>query len=174
MRITGGLYKGRHIRCPKYDIRPAMDRMRESLFSILGDLSGYSFLDLFSGSGIIGIEAASRGASPVKLVERDGGKRPYLAENISFIESEVSIITAPVERFLMRCRDRYDIIFLDPPFKYKDKTGLIKSVAAKNICKEEGKVIIHHPREDQLPDSIETFVTQDKRMYGRSVLSFYG
>ena len=71
MRITGGELRGRSIKCPDGVIRPAMDRMRESLFAILGDLSGKSFLDLFSGSGTIAIEAVSRGASHVELVEKD-------------------------------------------------------------------------------------------------------
>ncbi len=75
MRVTGGMYRGRRIDCPPGDIRPAMDRMRVSLFAVLGDLSGTSFLDLFSGSGVIGVEAASRGAAPVVLVERDARYR---------------------------------------------------------------------------------------------------
>ena len=72
MRVTGGRYRGRTVKCPKGVIRPAMDRMRESLFNILGNISGESFLDLFSGSGVVGIEAASRGAEPVVLVEKTG------------------------------------------------------------------------------------------------------
>jgi 16S rRNA (guanine966-N2)-methyltransferase len=64
MRITGGEYRGRIVKCPPGVIRPAMDRMRESLFSILGNLEGKSFLDIFSGSGVVGLEAASRGLSP--------------------------------------------------------------------------------------------------------------
>ena len=71
MRITGGELKGRIIKCPDGIIRPAMDRMRESVFAVLGPLNGASFLDLFSGSGTIAIEAVSRGASSVELVEKD-------------------------------------------------------------------------------------------------------
>ena len=71
MRITGGKLKGRNIKCPDGVIRPAMDRMRESVFAILGDLSGKSWLDLFSGSGTIAIEAVSRGATHVELCEKD-------------------------------------------------------------------------------------------------------
>ena len=85
MRITGGLYRGRTILCPPGEIRPAMDRMRESLFSILGDISQAPFLDLFSGSGLVGIEAASRGAQPVHLVELDAGKKATILKNIQFV-----------------------------------------------------------------------------------------
>lgn len=77
MRITSGKYRGRVITCPPGVIRPAMDRMRESMFSILGDIYHLSFLDLFSGSGLVGIEAASREAQPVHLVEMDRQKKTY-------------------------------------------------------------------------------------------------
>ena len=87
MRITGGKYCRRNVACPPGVIRPAMDRMRESLFSILGDLSGLSFLDLFSGSGCVAIEAASRGASPIHLVEMDRGKKETIEKNLSFVSS---------------------------------------------------------------------------------------
>ena len=81
MRITGGTLKNRQVQCPKGIIRPAMDRMRESLFAILGDLGGKSFLDLFTGSGMCGLEAYSRGAYPVVLVEKDKDKFPILLKN---------------------------------------------------------------------------------------------
>ena len=86
MRITGGKYVRGKIVCPPGVIRPAMDRMRESLFAILGDLSGLSFLDLFSGSGVVAIEAASRGAEPIVLVEMDRGKKATIEKNLSIIE----------------------------------------------------------------------------------------
>ena len=88
MRITGGKYCRRNVVCPPGVIRPAMDRMRESLFSILGDLTGCSFLDLFSGSGCVAIEAASRGASQIHLVEMDRGKKATIEKNLSFVEEE--------------------------------------------------------------------------------------
>ena len=105
MRITGGVYRGRKVQCPKGLIRPAMDRMRESMFSILGSLEGSSFLDLFSGSGLVGIEAASRGASPVILVEMDRKKRPVIERNIGMVESEIQLVMMPVERFFKRGSD---------------------------------------------------------------------
>ena len=86
MRITGGELRGRIIKCPDGVIRPAMDRMRESVFAILGDLSGKSFLDLFSGSGTIAIEAVSRGASHVELVEKDTIKIGTVLKNVAVTE----------------------------------------------------------------------------------------
>ena len=100
MRITGGIYRGRRIDCPPGVIRPAMDCMRESLFSILGDLSGESFLDLFSGSGCVGIEAASRGAATVHLVEKDKLKLATIKANISFVKDcDIKVFLTDVMRF---------------------------------------------------------------------------
>ncbi len=84
MRITGGTLCGRQIEVPEGVIRPAMDRMRESVFSILQDLSGSSFLDIFSGSGIIALEAASRGADPIEAVEMDPLKRKTIKKRVDF------------------------------------------------------------------------------------------
>ena len=104
MRISGGALRGRTVACPPGTIRPAMERMRESLFAILGELTGVSFLDLFSGSGLVGLEAYSRGARPVVLVERDAGKRRTIAANLAGLDPLPRVIVAPVERFLARNR----------------------------------------------------------------------
>ena len=83
MRITGGKLKGRIIKCPDGIIRPAMDRMRESVFGVIGDLTGKSWLDLFSGSGTIAIEAVSRGATEVQLCEKDKIKIKTVLDKVS-------------------------------------------------------------------------------------------
>ena len=90
MRITGGKYCGRKVIIPtgELEIRPAMDRMRDSLFAILGPLDGASFCDLFSGSGCVGLEAASRGASVVHLVEMDRAKREVMEKNIDDLTAQ--------------------------------------------------------------------------------------
>ena len=110
MRITGGKYCRRNVVCPPGVIRPAMDRMRESLFSILGDLSGCSFLDLFSGSGCVAIEAASRGAEPIHLVEMDRGKKETIEKNLSFVEEEKHLYMMDAMRYITTSVIRYDII----------------------------------------------------------------
>lgn len=173
LRITGGRYVRRRIDCPPGEIRPAMDRMRESIFSILGDLSGCSFLDVFSGSGIIGIEAASRGASPVVLVEGDQGKRATIRENLSFVESHIELRIITAERFLATARGRFDYIFFDPPFRYGGKARLLEAVDERDILAHGGRVLIHHPREDDLPQEIGSLVRTDTRSYGRSIVDFY-
>lgn len=175
MRITGGLYRGRVITCPPGVIRPAMDRMRESLFSILQDISNQSFLDLFSGSGLVGIEAASRGASPVHLVEMDGGKRSTILRNTSFVESEIKLFIANVLRFLPQAKLQYDIIYADPPFPMKNKLAIAELVAKHQVLQPEGLFIIHYPAEEKKswPEQIGSLSWIDERKYGRSLLRFY-
>ena len=130
MRITGGKLKGRNIKCPDGVIRPAMDRMRESVFAILGDLSGKSWLDLFSGSGTIAIEAVSRGATHVELCEKDKIKVKTVLDNVSITEKELGVKInchfMAVELFLKRCRTKFVYIFFDLPFPYKFYADLVQ------------------------------------------------
>ncbi|GHV71251.1 hypothetical protein AGMMS49928_22220 [Spirochaetia bacterium] len=102
MRITGGILRGRQVKVPEGIIRPAMDRMRESVFGVLGDLTGMSFLDLFSGSGIIALEAASRGAAPVEAVEADRLKRKTLLENAALAPQGIRCRFMAAELYIRR------------------------------------------------------------------------
>ncbi|NLA92924.1 MAG: 16S rRNA (guanine(966)-N(2))-methyltransferase RsmD [Spirochaetales bacterium] len=175
MRITGGIYRGRRIICPPGEIRPAMDRMRESLFNILGNISGTPFLDLFSGSGLVGIEAASRGCEPVHLVELDRGKRETILKNIEFVESTIKLFSSDVVKFIRTAKEEYGIIYADPPFNYPNKTGLANLVAKRGLLPPEGLFIIHYPAEEKKlwPDSFDNLIFIDERKYGRSLLRFY-
>ena len=177
MRITGGVLKGRQIKCPKGIIRPAMDKMRESVFAILGDLGGKSFLDLFSGSGTIAIEAASRGAAHVELCEKDKIKIPVILENVALVERGLKLIVKchfmPVEYFIKRCKTSFDYIFFDPPFPYKFHAELIKNAAENGMCKSGGTIIVHRPEEKSMPDKIGELSRTDMRAYGRSIVDFY-
>ena len=177
MRITGGKLKGRVIKCPDGIIRPAMDRMRESVFAILGDLEGKSWLDLFSGSGTIAIEAVSRGSKEVQLCEKDKIKIKQVLENVSITEKEMGVKIGchfmAVELFLKRCKDKFDYIFLDPPFPYKYRLDLLKIIEQRKLVNEGGLVMIHFPEEDMLPEQIGDLKLKDKRIYGRSIVHFY-
>ena len=177
MRITGGLLKGRVIKCPEGIIRPAMDRMRESVFASLGNLSGKSWLDLFSGSGTIAIEAVSRGSKSVQLCEKDKIKIKQVLENVSITEKELGVRIGchfmAVELFLKKCKSTFDYIFLDPPFPYKYRLDLLKIIEQRKLVNPEGTVMIHFPEEDMLPEKIGSLVLKDKRIYGRSIVHFY-
>jgi 16S rRNA (guanine966-N2)-methyltransferase len=173
MRVTGGFYRGRRIDCPPGVIRPSMDRMRISLFSILGDLSGLSFLDLFSGTGVIGVEAASRGAEPVVLVEMDARKRKTIQKNISFVESRIELLTMPVERFLRSNSRTFDIVFLDPPFDFVDKGAVLDAVGEGSHLTGGGLAIIHLHRAEKLGLERPAFTLNDRREYGQSLVLFF-
>ena len=121
MRITGGKLKGRTTEVPggKMAIRPAMDRMRESIFDIIGpELEGKSFLDLFSGSGTIAIEAVSHGAASVSLCEMDRAKAKTVLKNVAMTEEagvRIDCHFMAVELFLKRCKKNMTSSFLTRP-----------------------------------------------------------
>ena len=179
MRITGGKLKGRVTETPygKMAIRPAMDKMRESVFSILSQkLDGKSFLDLFSGSGTIALEAVSHGAANVTLCEMDRTKAPIIFKNVKMAEEvgvRVKCHFMAVELFLKRCKEKFDFIFLDPPFPYKFRLELLETIGKKEMITEDGTVMIHYPAEDKLPEVIGNLVLTDQRIYGRSIVNFY-
>jgi 16S rRNA (guanine(966)-N(2))-methyltransferase RsmD len=171
MRITGGVLCGRQVTVPEGIIRPAMDRMRESVFAVLGDLTGLSFLDLFSGSGIIALEAASRGAEPVEAVEMDKLKRKTLLENVSMAPVRINCRFMAAELYVKRAKKSFDIIFCDPPFPYQYKQELAAAIAASPLMAAGSRLLIHRPREEDegLPPGL---MLEDSREYGRSVVDF--
>lgn len=173
MRITGGILKGRIIKCPDGVIRPAMDKMKESVFSILGPLEGRSFLDLFSGSGSIALEASSRGAHPVWLVEKDRIKIETVLENVKIAPNKITCKFMAVELFLKRNKEQFDIIFCDPPFPYNFHEDLVGICSRQKTLSDDGVLIIHRPSERKLSDSIEELVRVDQRIFGRSIVDFY-
>ncbi len=173
MRVTGGIYARRTVKCPPGEIRPSMDRRRESLFSILGNLEGESFLDLFAGSGIVGIEAASRGASPVLLIEKDRGKKHVIIENLKIVTSDISLWIMDVRRYIDTAKTKWDIIYADPPFPFTGRKDILLQIDKKNILKENGIIILHHPSSDKWDKTVGNFKCFDIRKYGGSVLSFF-
>ncbi|MCR5762621.1 MAG: 16S rRNA (guanine(966)-N(2))-methyltransferase RsmD [Treponema sp.] len=179
MRITGGTLKGRITETPngKMAIRPAMDKMRESVFNIIGSkLEGKSFLDLFSGSGTIALEAVSHGATQVSLCEMDRSKAKIVFKNVAMSEEvgvRIECHFMAVELYLKRCKTQFDYVFLDPPFPYKYRKDLLQTISERKLINENGNVIIHYPKEDPLPDSIGDLERIDHRIYGRSLVDFY-
>ena len=159
------------------EIRPAMDRMRESLFGILGPLDGVSFCDLFSGSGCVGLEAASRGAVRIDLVEMDRAKRQIMEKNISWAKDEaaIQIIFCNVLKYIPRISNPYDIVYADPPFPMEKKIQIAQLVEKQGAVVPEGLFIIHIPtvEESQWPEDIGRLHLADTRKYGRNMLKFY-
>jgi 16S rRNA (guanine(966)-N(2))-methyltransferase RsmD len=173
MRISGGVLRGRRVEMPPGLIRPSMDRMRESVFAVLGELSGHSFLDIFSGTGIIALEAASRGADPVEAVEADPLKRKILLKNVSISPVRINCHFISAELFVKRAKQPFDLIFCDPPFPYRFKWDLLRHIAAGVLVKHGSLVLLHRPREDFYGQPLPFLRLEDRREYGRSVVDFF-
>jgi 16S rRNA (guanine(966)-N(2))-methyltransferase RsmD len=146
--------------------------MRESVFAVLGDLSGSSFLDLFSGTGVIALEAASRGASYVEAVEMDRPKREALLKNVSISPVRVNCRFMAVELYVRRARRSFDCVFCDPPFPYRYKWNLVRDIAASPLVKNGSLILLHRPREDFFETGIPFIQKEQVKEYGRSVVEF--
>lgn len=175
MRITGGSLKGSNIKCPPGEIRPTMDMVRESLFSILDNkIQGAKFLDLFGGSGIMSIEAVSRGAGKGILIEKDKGKIPVILQNLSLCPKEkIECHFISAELFLKRTKETFDIIYCDPPFNYNYHMDLLKIFSEGKILNNGGIVLMHHPKEKPLPEFTGKLKRGETKKYGRSILDIY-
>jgi 16S rRNA (guanine(966)-N(2))-methyltransferase RsmD len=152
LRIIGGKYKGRRINPPgDFRARPTTDFAREGLFNILNnrvDFETISVLDLFSGTGSISFEFASRGAVSIHLVEKDfrhiSGIRKILRElNLE----NVKPIHIDVKAYLKTCSVKYDIVFADPPYELSWLKELPDLVTKSGVIKEDGFFILEHPRD---------------------------
>ncbi|MDR2135867.1 MAG: RsmD family RNA methyltransferase [Treponema sp.] len=172
MRISGGTLKGRPVKVPPGIIRPSMDRMRESVFGALGDLGGASFLDIFSGTGIIALEAASRGAAYVEAVEMDSRKRDTLIANVSISPVRIHCRFMAAELYVRRAKRNFDYIFCDPPFPYRFKWQLAADIAASALARDGTLILLHRPREDFFDGEIPFIRKSPPREFGRSIVEF--
>jgi 16S rRNA (guanine(966)-N(2))-methyltransferase RsmD len=143
------------------------------MFSILGYMDGMSFLDVFSGSGMIGIEAASRGAQPVELVEMDKIKKSVILQNIAMIDTPINLNLMPGETYIKQCNKEFDIVHFDPPFPMKGKEKFLEMADQYGIVKKGGTLMMHYPDEESYNDQIGSLRKYDLRKYGRSMLIFY-
>jgi len=173
LRITGGTLCGRRIQVPAGVIRPSMDQMRESVFACLGDLSEKSFVDIFSGSGIIALEAASRGAGVIEAVENDPLKRKTLLENVSISPVRIHCRFISAELYVKRAKTPFNYIFLDPPFPYQYKWELVSRIAVSALVAPGSMILMHRPRQDFQKEDIASLERTDSREYGRSVVDFF-
>jgi 16S rRNA (guanine966-N2)-methyltransferase len=151
LRIIGGKYKGRRI-VPRGDFkaRPTTDFAREALFNILNnriDFESAEILDLFSGTGSISIEFASRGAASVHLVEIDSRNYSGIRQIIRDLEiSNIKPLHIDVKAFLKTCSSSYDVVFADPPYDLSWLKDLPDLVIGAGILKKEGFFILEHPK----------------------------
>ncbi len=173
-RVIAGIIKGKLIECPPGEIRPMTSKVKEALFNIIGDCSGLTMLDLFSGSGNISIEAYSRGLLNSDLVESDYQKKKVIEKNLLNAGFENSnLFIQDVFDYCNKCNKTYDFIMVDPPFNWGKKEELLNLISEKQLLNDNGYLIIHLTKKEVLNEQIGKLISYDKRKYGLNVLIFY-
>ena len=176
MRITTGKYKGRNIAMPK-GIRPTQDKVRKAIFDILGDIEGLSFLELYAGSGAVGFEALSRGAKEAIFVENDRERIEAIKENLSVMGISgyqlIRLDSLEAIKKLSLKNDKFDIIFLDPPYYQDLSKKTLKRLSNCDILSDTGFIIVQHFKKDNLPETLGDLVLFKQARYGDTRLSFY-
>lgn len=177
MQILAGKYKGKRLQAGNdLSIRPLTNRLKENIFNILYKfVTGAVTLDLFSGSGSFGLEALSRGASRVDFVEISRRATEYLKSNIEKLNLGPGcyrIYQADVFRFLEQPQQSYDLILMDPPFKFQYLQELTDMITGTDLLRSAGILVIHHEITNPLVPASAAYQIADQRRYGRSLISF--
>ena len=178
MRIIGGEAKGRTLHFPsKSKERPPSDFLREALFNLLGSLQDKTFLDLFAGSGSVGLEAASRGAQDVYFVEKNKHLVEVIKKNIQTccLDKNCRIIAGDIEfglRDLIRKKYEFDIIFADPPYNRDLVEETLMFLRKYHVLKEDGVIVIQHSIKETFSDLDDNIYQTDRRKYGDNALTF--
>ena len=175
MRIISGKYGGRRLSPPKnITARPTTDFAKESLFNLLNnrmDFEGIDVLDLFAGTGGIGIECVSRGAREVTAVEIAHVQQNWIIACCRQLGiRNLSVIRGDVFKFLNACRTKYDLIFADPPYALEQLPTLPDTILNQNILKENGWLVIEHGKDTDFTSHPRHFET---RTYGSVHFSFF-
>ena len=175
MRIIAGTLKGRRIDAPDWTgLRPTSDRLRETLFNVLAPhVEGARFLDAYAGTGAVGIEALSRGASQVTFVERDPRAVRLIERNLARcgVNDRYAIIRAGFAGAAPRLDRAFDILFLDPPYGAGELTGALS--AAAPLVTHDALLVVEHATRDEAPEGIDNLVRVRQLKQGDSALAFY-
>jgi 16S rRNA (guanine966-N2)-methyltransferase len=175
LRVTGGRFAGRRLRAPRGGLRPTADRVRESLFARLGELEGAAVLDLFAGTGALGIEALSRGAASLMSVERARGAAAVLRANVAALslESSTRVMVADVAvalRRLGRAGERFDLVLADPPYASGQAQRALEALVEAEVLAAGAVVVLERSRSHPSP-SVAGLALLDERRYGDTVIT---
>lgn len=176
MRIASGKYKGRQLHAARdLSIRPTTNKIKEYIFGLLGErLDGARVLDLFCGSGGLGIEALSRGAVAATFVDISRNSLSILRRNLKAagIEEPVQVFRRDVKSFLARNQQPFDLIFADPPFKWGNFAEVLPLVfKPENLC-DEGIFVLESEKSHEINWQGEGFTLLRQKQFDRSIISF--
>jgi 16S rRNA (guanine966-N2)-methyltransferase len=177
MRVITGLYKGRALRTVNdLTVRPATGRVRQTIFDMLAhriELGGSRVLDLFAGSGSLGIECLSRGAAHVTFVEYDDEAVRYLEQNVRSLgcEDQTEILPMDSMAFLRGRRGAFEIIFADPPYAFAETPSIPDRALEGGFLAPSGYLLIEHSSDIRFTDGRLFRVTDEKR-FGRTMVTF--
>ncbi len=174
MRIVAGELGGRRLQAPKGDaVRPTTDRVREALFSILGDVEGLDVLDLFCGTGALGLEALSRGAGAVTLVDTDVRPAEANAEQLGVLD-RVELIRSDALVHLRRDRREHDLVLLDPPYRIARPVAPDLSELLPSRLRAGARVVVESASSEPLELDESVLPLQDERRYGATAIRIHG
>ena len=180
MRVISGSARGLKLKTPKNeDIRPTTDRVKESLFNIISNyIIDSNILDLFSGTGSLGIEALSRGAMKCVFVDISKDSMSIIKDNIEKArlndksETMITDYVGAINKLSSR-NEKFDVIFMDPPYYKNIFIPALEKINSAKILKEDGIIVVEHDSKDKLPDNIGNIIKDRDKKYGNTTLSFY-
>ena len=177
MRVISGSARGRRLKeLPGMDTRPTTDQVKESIFNIIQfDVEGRRVLDLFAGTGQMGIEALSRGAAHATFVDLAPAAAKIVRENVELTRfTDVSkVVQSDWRGFLSSCREKFDLIFLDPPYRTDMLENAMQTIAAIDILSEHGIMICESPLDKQLPELAAPYEKGKEYRYGKIKVTLY-
>ena len=177
MRVITGKARGVQLKTPEgMTTRPTADRVKEALFSIIQfDLPGARVLDLFGGTGQLGIEALSRGAKSAVFVDAGEPACKLIRENLrrTKLEADAKVVRCDYLEYLKRCRETYDIIFLDPPYAEVFLENALNCIGEIDILQSGGIIIAERPLGKDLIVELPGFERSKDYKYGKTLLAVY-
>ena len=177
MRVITGKARGVQLKTPDgMQTRPTADRVKEACFSIINfDLPGAAVLDLFGGTGQLGIEALSRGAKSATFIDAREDACKIIRENLkrTKLESQGRVVRSDYLAYLKRCREKFDIILLDPPYAEVFLENALKCITEIDILQTGGIIVAERPVEKELPFEFEGYTRSRDYKYGKTLLTIY-
>ncbi|MBO7252850.1 MAG: 16S rRNA (guanine(966)-N(2))-methyltransferase RsmD [Oscillospiraceae bacterium] len=177
MRVITGKARGVQLKTPNGELtRPTADRVKEALFSIINfDIPGAKVLDLFGGTGQLGIEALSRGAESAVFVDAREDACALIRENLkrTKLDPQGRVVRSDYLDYLKRCRDQFSIIFLDPPYAEVFLETALKRITEIDILQSNGIIITERPLGKDLSAEFEGYTRSKDYKYGRTILTIY-